>query len=261
MTEPGGIDLKVALIDSDYYTEKAIHAYLAWDRRTRALTDYSSLERFWGALGALDAAAYPDIVILDVNNLGERGDLRQSIRGLVEAAPAAAVVCLSHIDDLDLFYAAADGGARAFLHKEDVRFHIASAVCLASQMRRDELLYSRRMDAARRLLNHRRASSPLAIALPRPAQYVGLEETDGKGGGATRRRAIELYAIEGMPAALIANELRLSEHYVRDLIKEAYDALGLRDHDDTFLANLSQRERAFMKLTALEAPRRRAARR
>ena len=248
MSDASGIDLKVALIDSDYYTEKAIHAYLAWDRRTRALTDYSSLRDFWRALDDVSAAAYPDVIILDVNNVGERGDIRQSIQRLVDTVAAATLVCLSHIDDLDLFYAAAAGGARAFLHKDDVRYHIASAVCLASQLSKDEFLYSPKMDRARRMLNHRRATSPLAISLPMPVQYSGLSETS--------RRTIELYAIEGMPATLIANELNLSVHYVRDNIKSAYAALGLHDHDDTFLANLSQRERAFMKLTALEAARR-----
>ena len=252
----GEMDLKVALIDSDYYTEQAIHAYLAWDRRTRALTDYSSLAHFWQSLDGVDSSAYPDVVILDVNNTGDRADIRLSIQRLVDTISSGAVVCLSHVDDLDLFYAAAAGGARAFLHKEDARIYIASAVCLASQLRPDELLYSRRMDGARRILNHRRASSPLAIALPGPVQYAGLQASDSKGSGFKRRRAIELYAIEGMPAALIADELRLSESTVRDYIKSAYDALGLHDYDDTFLANLSQRERAFMKLTALEAPRR-----
>lgn len=246
MAGVGGTDLNVALIDSDYYTEKAIHAYLAWDRRTRALTDYSSLAAFWRSLDGVAAAEYPDVVILDVNNIGERGDLRLSIQRLVDRIRGAAVVCLSHIDDLDLFYAAAEGGARAFLHKEDVGYHIASAVCLASQFQEDELLFSGRMDAARRMLNHRRVTRPLAIALPKPVQYEGLS--------ARARRTIELYAIEGMPAALIANELSLSVHYVRDNIKQAYDALGLHEYDDTFLANLSQRERAFVKLTALEAP-------
>ncbi|MYD10608.1 MAG: response regulator transcription factor [Chloroflexi bacterium] len=248
MTSVGGINLRVALIDSDYYTEKAIHAYLAWDRRTRALTDYSNLADFWRALEGVEAAEYPDVIILDVNNAGERGDIRQSIQRLVTTVAGAAVVCLSYVDDLDLFYAAAEGGARAFLHKQDVRFHIASAVCIASRLSKDEFLYSAKMDTARRLLNHRRATRPLAIALPRPVQYEGLN---------TRiRRVIELYAIEGMPAALIANELNLSVHYVRDNIRSAYEALGLRDHSETFLADLSQRERAFMKLTALEAPRR-----
>ena len=152
MTDIGEIDLKVALIDSDYYTEKAIHAYLAWDRRTRALTDYSSLQDFWRALDGLKPAAYPDVIILDVNNVGERGDIRQSIQRLVDTVSGAVLICLSHIDDLDLFYAAAEGGARAFLHKDDVRYHIASAVCFASQLRQDELLYSPKMDDARRML-------------------------------------------------------------------------------------------------------------
>ena len=247
MTGIGDIDLKVALIDSDYYTEKAIHAYLAWDRRTRALTDYSSLQDFWRALDGVKAEAHPEVIILDVNNVGERGDIRQSIRRLVDRVSDAALVCLSHIDDLDLFYAAADGGARAFLHKDDVRYHIASAVCFASQLRSEELLYSQSMDKARRLLNHRRASGPLAVSLPKPVEYSGLSKQ--------LRRTIELHAIEGMPAALIANELRLKESTIHGYIKDAYDALGLRDHDDTFLANLSQRERAFMKLTALQETR------
>lgn len=241
MTDFAAINLNVALIDSDYYTEKAIHAYLAWDRRTRTLSDYSSLAQFWQTHKAFPA---PHVIVLDVNNVGVRGDIRQSIQDLVDALPSATLVCLSHIDDLDLFYAAADGGARAFLHKEDVRYHIASAVCLATQLRQDELLYSGKMDAARRLLNHRRLSGRLAIMLPKPMQYAGLTERVS--------RTIELFAIEGMPAALIANELNLSVNTIHDHIKTAYAALGLQGYDDSFLASLPQRERAFMKLTALE---------
>ncbi|MDE2638524.1 MAG: hypothetical protein OXI30_19325 [Chloroflexota bacterium] len=251
MTRIGDIDLKVALIDSDYYTEKAIHAYLAWDRRTRALTDYSSLEQFWLSLDGVGAAAYPDVIILDVNNVGERGDIRRDIKRLVDDLPKATVVCLSHIDDLDLFYAAAEGGAQAFLHKDDVRFYIASAVCIAAtELRREELLYSQKMDAARRMLNHPRASHPIAIQLPKPVQYDGLTPRV--------RRTIELFAIEGMPAALIANELRLKQSTVTDYVKKAYQALGLQDLElnEMFLASLPQRERAFMKLTALEKLRR-----
>ncbi len=247
MTDVSGIDLSVALIDSDYYTEKAIHAYLAWDRRTRALTDFSSLEQFWKSLQSTPVAGHPDVIILDVNNSGERGDIRLSIERIVTRVPDAALVCLSHIDDLDLFYAAAAGGARAFLHKQDVRYHIASAVCLASQLDARELLYSRSMDVARRLLNHPRASSPLAIALPRPVQYEGLSER--------LRRTIELYALEGMPADLIADEMSLAPSTVRSYIKEAYDALGMFNASNA-LDDLPRRERAFMKLTALEAPSR-----
>jgi len=251
MTDLDSINLKVALIDSDYYTEKAIHAYLAWDRRTRALTDYSSLEDFWQSLGGSAPAAYPDVIILDVNNVGERGDLRRSIRRLVDTVDGATLVCLSHVDDLDLFYAAAEGGARAFLHKEDVRFHVASAVCIAAtELRPDELLYSHKMDEARRMLNHRHLGKDYAVRLPSPRQYPGLTPRV--------RRTIELFAIEGMPSALIANELGIKLSSVTDNIKRAYDALGLHDlePDETFLASLPQRERAFMKLTALEEPRR-----
>ncbi|MCY3917465.1 MAG: hypothetical protein OXG49_15765 [Chloroflexi bacterium] len=259
MMETANIDLKVALIDSDYYTEKAIHAYLAWDRRTRALTDYSSLAEFWQSLDGAADANYPDVIILDVNNVGERGDIRRSIVRLVETFPDVTLVCLSHIDDLDLFYAAAAGGAHAFLHKDDVRFHIASAVCIATtELRKDELLYSRKMDVARRLLNHRRATRPLATALPKPMQYVGLEASKSDEVGFKRRRVIELFAIEGMPAALIANELKLTVNTVYDYKKEAYELLGFDASapDDAFLADLPQRERAFMKLTALEKLRR-----
>ena len=238
------LDLKVAVIDSDNYTEQAIHAYLAWDRRTRSLTDYSSLGEFRRSLRQLKPAQYPDVVILDVNNVGDRAENRQSVQLLTEALADAALVCLSHIDDLDLLYAAAAGGARAFLHKRDVGFHISSAVCLASQLTKEQFLYSRLMDQARRMLYHPRLMRPLARRLPPPLRYDGMS--------ASVRRAIELYAIEGMPAQLIANELLLSENTVRSYIKQAYKIIGVRAADDTFLANLSQRERAFVKLTALD---------
>ncbi len=245
MTSIGGLNLNVALIDSDYYTEKAIHAYLAWDRRTRALTDYSSLEEFWQSLAGASAEAYPDVIILDVNNVGERGDIRRSIKRLVDAIAGLSLVCLSHIDDLDLFYAAAEGGAQAFLHKDDVRFHIASAVCIAAtELQGGELLYSRKMNAARHLLNLKRDT----VALPQPVQYAGLTPR--------LRQTIELYAIEGMPAKLIADEMSLAESTIRGNIKNAYVILGLHEYDETFLADMDNRERAFMKLTALEKLRR-----
>ena len=238
------LDLRVAVIDSDNYTEQAIHAYLAWDRRTRSLMDYSSLGEFARSMGELKPAQYPDVVILDVNNVGERAANRQSVQLLTDTLAEAAVVCLSHIDDLDMLHAAVSGGARAFLHKGDVGIHISSAVCLAHLLTKQEFLYSRRMDEARRILNHPRLSGRLARLLPRPLSYAGMT--------ARVRRAIELYAIEGMPAELIANEMQLTESTVRAYIKQAYAVLGLRNADDSFLANLSQRERAFRKLTALD---------
>ncbi len=244
MMDINGINLRVALIDSDYYTEKAIHAYLAWDRRTRALTDYSGLQEFWDAYEERkDKSEPPDAIILDVNNTGERGHILQEIQKLADI-PRVTLVCLSHVDDLDMLYAAAAGGARAFLHKDDVRYHIASAVCFASQLKRDEFLYSDKINKARRLIHHKRLDYPYAIKLPKPLHYPRLAPRV--------RQAIELFAIEGMPAALIANEMNISEGAVRGYIKDAISALGVREITDASLAMLAPRELAFMKLTALE---------
>ena len=43
----GSINLKVAIMDSDYYAMQSINGYLAWDRRTRVTYMTTKLDEFW----------------------------------------------------------------------------------------------------------------------------------------------------------------------------------------------------------------------
>lgn len=60
-----GINLKVALMDTDYYAMQAINGYLAWDRRTRVILLSELWRHLWEHVDLLPEAELPDIVILD----------------------------------------------------------------------------------------------------------------------------------------------------------------------------------------------------
>lgn len=239
-------DLRVAIVDGDIYTLKAINAYLAWDRRTRVVRKSLTVKDFWAWIAKCQEREYPQVVILDIDNISERRALNAAIQALKTKIPGLIVICMAHTDDLDMLYAAAEGGASAFLLKDDVRIHISWAVCYISRLRGDEFCYSAGVESARRMLYHGRLDAGQARKLPGARQYQGLTPRV--------RQTIELYAVEGMPANLVADELALTVSAVRDNIKRAYQILGLQEYDENFLDNMNQRERAFMRLTALDDP-------
>ena len=240
-----GINLKVAVVDSDFYALHAINAYLAWDRRTRVLLKTASLAGMWAKL---DLGNPPDVVVLDANHLGSSRDLKAAIINLRQRIEGLAVVCLAQFADEDLLLAAAEAGARAFLLKEDVRLHIASALCYAHRLAEGRFLYSRNLEKMVRSLRNRQRSALLSRVkkLPGPQSYAGLTPRI--------RHAIELYAVEGMSHSLIADEMGITKSTVRGYVKTAYEQLGLGDEEEprAYLVHLNQQERAFMRLTALE---------
>ena len=103
--------------------------------------------------------------------------------------------------DLDLLYAAVDGGARAFFLKSDVLLQIAPAVCYAQRLAADAFVYSQGAAAAIGRLKHSRLRR--SRELPGPRRYPELTKR--------KREAIILYAIEGMPARLVADEMGIAE--------------------------------------------------
>ena len=242
MSGIGGVDLKVAVIVRDGHALYAINAYFAWDRRTRVKLKVETLEEFWLALGQLREPEYPDVVVLDAEDLEDTRALSRAIHNLLDAINGAIVICLAQNADLDLLYAAVDGGARAFFLKSDVLLQIAPAVCYAQSFKSSEFFYSKGAAAAIGRLKHSRLRR--SMELPGPRRYPELTKR--------KREAIILYAIEGMPARLVADEMGISENAVRDYIKKAYRILeSYHDDGGDYPLDMSQQEIAFMRLTAL----------
>src|SRR5688500_3498806 len=102
------INLKVMVMDSDYYALQAINSYLAWDRRTRVTFLAESPEHLWEVIYKAPVAEHPDAIVMDAEHLGGPGPLRDMITRLRERVPRLMVVCVSQHADGPLIDAAAD---------------------------------------------------------------------------------------------------------------------------------------------------------
>lgn len=238
----GKVNLSVVVVDSDRYAMSAINAYFAWDRRTTVIYKTGRLEDFWAAYSD-DGLNRPDVFVIDVNHLGGAELLGAAIKRLRDEFPDIMVICLAQFADLDLIHAAADGGAKAYWLKDDVRLHIGWAVCACLCLNRDAFSLSGGVEEAGRWLAHPRLRR--ARALPGPRNYIGFTPRV--------RQAAELYVVEGMPVRLIANEMGVGESTVRGYIKKSYGILeSFHDDELDYPNDMSQQEVGFMRLTALE---------
>ena len=238
MSGVGSINLKVVVLDTDFYSLQAINSYLAWDRRTRVTFMTNSFAEMWGFLHRLPKAELPDVIVLDANHMDGDTGLRRTIADLRDLIPTVMVICLAQFADIDLVTAAAETGARAFMLKQDVRLHIAWAICYSLD---HDFVVTQGVANASDTIFHNRVFR--ATILPDQRQYP--EMTD------RIRQAIKLCVIEGMPAHLAADEMGISLHTIRGYIKEGYRILESHDHTE-YPTDMTPQERAFMRFTALE---------
>ena len=238
MSGVGAINLKVVVMDTDFYSLQAINSYLAWDRRTRVIFMTDSFSEMWGFLHYLPKAELPDVIVLDANHMDGDIGLGRTIGNLRELIPDVMVICLAQFADADLVRAAAEAGARAFMLKQDVRLHIAWAICYA--LDHDFVVTQGVSSVSESVFNTRVFR---ATTLPDQRHYP--EMTD------RIRQAIKLCVIEGMPAHLAADEMGISLHTIRGYIKEGYRILESHDHTE-YPTDMTPQERAFMRFTALE---------
>jgi DNA-binding NarL/FixJ family response regulator len=231
-------NLKVVVMDTDYYSLQSINSYLAWDRRTRVTALAETPEALWSIIAKTSEAEQPDVVIIDADHLGGAVALSQQIQRLRQRIPKVMVICLAQTAEPSLIDAAVSSGARGFLLKNEVRLHIAWAIIygldqpfIATKtiMRAGELIFQR---------HHVKATQ-----LPQRRQYPELTERI--------KQAVELCVVKGMPAHLAADEMGISLHTIRSYIKEGYRILESYDETE-YPDDMSPQERAFMRLTSFE---------
>lgn len=230
-----GINLKVLVMDTDFYALQAINSYLAWDRRTRVIDLCESIDAMWSVIQRAPLAEQPDIVLLDSDHVGGAAALRLTIDRLRQTIPNVIVICLAQFPDPMLIEAAALAKARGFFLKGDVRLQIAWAIVFALDHEFVVSIHVAR--AAERILNN---STVRVTSLPRRREYPELTERI--------RQAIELCVVKGMPAHLAADEMGISLHTIRSYIKEGYRILEAYDETE-YPVDMSPQERAFMRLT------------
>lgn len=240
MSGIGTLDLKVTIIDGDYYARQSINGYLAWDRRTRVTFMGADLETLWSYLQTIATTEYPDVVILDVDHLGDLHETRHLLDAVKQKMPAVLLICMTQRIDFDLLTVVAQAHANAFLLKQDVKMQIAWAIVYA---RHQSFLITTSLAQAARTHGYRQDVIYQAAVLPEQREYPQMTERV--------RQALLLCVIEGMPAHLAADEMGISLNTIRGYVKEGYRILEAYDQEE-YPTEMTPQERAFMRFTALD---------
>ena len=233
----GTINLKVALMDTDFYARQSINSYLAWDRRTRVVMVADSMEQLSSRLAEMPTSEFPNVFLLDLEELYREHTVIATIQDLRQQYPDSMIVCLSQFVTLDLADDVVEAGADAFFIKHELKHRIAWAICYTLEK---EFVVTREVAE----IGRKSAKQRLYHAKRLPPQREYTEMTDRV------RQAIQLCVIEGMPAQLAADEMGISLHTIRGYIRDGYRIM--EDHDDTvYPPDLTAQELAFMRFTAL----------
>src|SRR5689334_14169865 len=121
----GAINLKVLVIDSDFYALQTINSILAWDRRTRVVALAQNMEQALNYLRSVGEAEWPDVVVLEAEAFGDARGLQAAITQLRSKIRNLAVICLAHKPDPQLIAAAVHAGGRGYLLRNEVKLQLA----------------------------------------------------------------------------------------------------------------------------------------
>ncbi len=230
------VNLKVLLMDTDFYAQHAVNSFLAWDRRTRVTNLSENLDDMWMYIDETPLAEMPDIVLLEADHIGSPAHVMDTIRLLKQKIEGVRVICLAQKADSALVEAAAESGADGFLLKHEIRFQIAWAIVYS--LDHDFIVTPGIHKACADRFNHRIFH---ATILPEMRHFPELT---------TRvQQALKLCVLDGMPAHLAADEMGISLHTIRGYIKEGYRILEAYD-DTEYPTDMTPQERAFMRITA-----------
>lgn len=232
------VNLKVVIVDPDFYAQQSLSSYLAWDRRTRVTHMSSTLDDLFIYLGHLSDTEFPDVILIDADMVTDALKLGATLFQMRQAVPNVKIICLGHIADPIRAAATLNAGGRGYLIRGEVRQLIAGAICYAIER---SFVVTQSIHAAVeapfdvRLFN--------ATVLPNQKQYPEMTERI--------RQALWLCVVEGMSAQLAADEMGVSPHTVRSYIKEGYRILEAHDSRE-YPDEMGPIERAFMRFTALD---------
>ncbi len=232
------INLKVLVLDSDFYSRQAINSYLAWDRRTRVVHLADTIESVAQYVQAVDRSEWPDVVLLDGMAAQTPDELARLVLMLEDTIPNVMTLVLARTLNLDIVRAVEQARANGYLLRNEVRIRLASAICWAQD---HDFVVTRGVKEA--LKDEFEGRLFRAEAIPEQREYPDLTPRV--------QEALRLCVIEGMSAELAADEMGISAHTIRSYVKEGYRILETYD-DTVYPPDLSPQEKAFMRITALE---------
>lgn len=234
-------NLKVLILDTDYYARQAISSYLAWDRRTRVVHLADKIEAVVAYVQTTPQVEWPDVVLLDALAADSPSALAALVKHIENTIPDVMTLVLDRRLNVDTLRAVLHADANGYLLRDEVRIRIAWAIVWAQE---HDFVITEGVKAA--LSDEFDGRLFHAAVLPQQRLYPELPDRV--------RQALQLCVVEGMSAELAADEMGLSPHTVRSYIKEGYRILEAYD-DTVYPSDMSPQERAFMRFTALERDR------
>jgi DNA-binding NarL/FixJ family response regulator len=230
-------NLKVLVLETDFYARQAMNSYLAWDRRTRVVHLGDSLESVREYMRVADKSDWPNVVVLDAQAAHTPAELADLIKHLEDTIPQVMTLVLDRQLNLETVHAIEQARVNGYLLRNELRIRLASAIAWATK--HDFVVTQSVKDA---LKNEFQGRLFRAEVVPDLREYPDLTHRV--------REALELCVIEGMSAELAADEMGISVHTVRSYVKEGYRILETYD-DTKYPADMSSQEKAFMRITAL----------
>lgn len=234
----GKTNLKVLILDKDFYSRQAVNSYLAWDRRTRVVHKTDSIDSVRAYVKSVDASEWPDVVLLDTRAADSTEELAALVLMIEDTIPDVMTLILAREVDMDVIRAVEEARVNGYLLRNEIRIRIASAICWAQE--HDFVVTTGVKDALKDEFEGRLFR---ADVVPEVREYPDLTNRV--------REALNLAVVEGMSAELAADEMGISAHTVRSYVKEGYRILETYD-DTVYPPDLSPQERAFMRITALQ---------
>ena len=235
----GSTNLKVLILEVDFYARQAINSYLAWDRRTRVVHLADTLESVRHYVASVPQTEWPDVVLLDAQAASSSQALAELVSLIEESIPNVMTLVLDREVNLETLRAVEKARANGYLLRNELRYRVASAICWAQN---HDFVVTKGVKAA--LQGEFSGRLFRAEVIPERREYPELTKRV--------RQALYLCVVEGMSAELAADEMGISAHTVRGYVKEGYRILEAYD-DTIYPPDLSPQEKAFMRITALKA--------
>lgn len=232
------LSLNVMILEQDFYANRALNSFLAWDRRTRVIALAQTVDEAFEWLDSVTPFEHPRVLVLDVSVVSSPEDLSILIHRFRNMVKDLLIICLAYESDPRMVMAAFRAGAKGYFIRNELRLKLVGAILAALDHRfiTSEEVLEQVKKAGERL--------PEAEILASEREFP--EMTD------RIRQAIWLCVVEGMPAHLAANEMGISPHTIRSYIKEGYRILEMYDSDMEFPEDVSPLERAYLRFTGLE---------
>jgi DNA-binding NarL/FixJ family response regulator len=232
------LNLKVLVMDTDFYALHAINSVLAYDRRTRVTELAESPEQMWAYVRRTPPAELPNVVLVEADHLGGKTRVADTVADLRKSIADVHVICTAQFTDAELVDGAAKAGAVGFLLKQEVRYQIAWAI-VETYLQKDFVVTK----GIRDIRNSGFHDTRVVYARVLPGRKL-FKDLTGR-----IAQALDLCVLQGLPANLAADEMGISLNTIRGYIRDGYRILEAYDEED-YPAVYTAQERAFMRLTA-----------